>query len=108
NEYASFDALFAHLGNPVREFSPEHSDRFYDRRKDDDDDFYDYSRYVQSRVRGFNYRYYSIISYYAQDQGKVLISKIMLNSKEVIYKGPSLNKGVFIVMISSPLPKRNS
>jgi hypothetical protein len=88
SEYASFDALFAHLGNPVREFSPEHSNRFYDRRKDDDDDrFYGYSRYAGSRLRGFNYRYYSIISYYAQDQGKVLISEIILNSKEVIYNG---------------------
>jgi hypothetical protein len=87
SEYASFDALFAHLGSPVRDFSSEHSDRFYDRWKYDDDRFYGYSRHARSRVRGFNYRYYSIISYYVQDQGKVLISEIILNSKEVIYNG---------------------
>jgi hypothetical protein len=92
NAYANFDALFTHLGNPVREFSLEHPDRFYDKRKDDDDDddddrFYGHSRYAGNGVRGFNYRYYSIISYYTQDQGKVLISEIILNSKEVIYNG---------------------
>jgi hypothetical protein len=87
SEYAGFDALFTHLGNPVREFSPSHSNRFYDRRKDDDYRFYSHSRYARSRVRVFNYRYYSIISYYSQDQGKVLIPEIILNSKEVIYNG---------------------
>jgi hypothetical protein len=88
SEYANFDDLFTHLGNPVREFSTEHFDRFYDKRKDDDDDrFYGHSRYVRNGIRGFNYRYYSIISYYTQNQGKVLISEVILNSKEVIYNG---------------------
>ncbi|MDR1147250.1 MAG: DUF3826 domain-containing protein [Spirochaetaceae bacterium] len=101
SEYADYDALFAHLGNPVREFSPDHPDQFEKKRKhnddndndndddDDDDHFYDYPEYAGSRnrVNGFNYRYYSIITYYSQDNGKVHISEIILNSKEAAYNG---------------------
>jgi hypothetical protein len=89
-EYTDFDALFAHLGNPIREFSSDHPDRFERKRKyDDDDHFYDYPEYIDSgnRVKGFNYRYYSIITYYSQDNGKTHISEIILNSKEVVYTG---------------------
>jgi hypothetical protein len=91
DEYADFDALLRHLGNPIREFSSEHSDRFENRRRHDDDDdhFYAYPEYADSRnsVKGFNYRYYSLITYYSPDNGKVHISRIIMNSKEAVYNG---------------------
>jgi hypothetical protein len=91
DEYADFDALFTHLGNPIREFSSDHAGRFENKRRhnDDDDHCYDYQEYAGSRnsVKGFNYRYYSIITYYSKDNGKVRISRIILNSKEVVYNG---------------------
>jgi hypothetical protein len=92
-EYAGFDGLLAHLGNPVREFSPDHAGRFDNKRRDHDDGygddgrFYGYSRNARSRMRVFNYRYYSIVTYYAQDSGKVFVPEIVLNSKDVIYNG---------------------
>ncbi|MDR1469375.1 MAG: hypothetical protein LBT00_08795 [Spirochaetaceae bacterium] len=98
SEYTDFDALFAHLGNPIREFSQdhmgrmEHRGRFEDKRKyhedEEDNYFYNYSEYTAGdKVKGFNYPYYNIIAYYSQANRKVLVSEIILNSKEVIYNG---------------------
>lgn len=71
DEYASYDALFSHLGQPMREFKTDHSER-----KNDGD-----------RVRKFDYRYYNIVTYYAQAQNKVMVSTITMSSKGSLFKG---------------------
>jgi hypothetical protein len=69
NEYASYDALFSHLGQPLREFKNEHQERKND------------------VVRAFNYQYYNIVTYYAQSLNKVIISEITINNKGILFKG---------------------
>jgi hypothetical protein len=71
NEYASYDALFSHLGQPLREFHPD-----YPEIKNDGD-----------MVRGFNYHYYNVITYYAQALNKVTVALITMNREGIVFKG---------------------
>jgi hypothetical protein len=70
NIYAGYDALFAHIGEPLREFSPHHP------VKNEGD-----------LVRGFNYPYYNIITYYEHNGGTVAVARIILNSKSPLFTG---------------------
>jgi hypothetical protein len=71
NEYPGYEALFAHIGKPLREFSPS-----YPAAKNADD-----------AVRGFNYDHYNIITYYDHRPGAVMVFEINLNSKTARFTG---------------------
>jgi hypothetical protein len=70
-EYDSYDALFAHVGQPLREFSAE----------------YPKSQHKEDRVRSFNYQYYGIVTYYASALGTVNVLEIHINTVGVAFKG---------------------
>jgi hypothetical protein len=71
DEYASYDALFSHLGQPRREFNTD-----YPKVKNNGD-----------RVRGFNYQYYNMVTYYSEALNKVMVSAITINSKDILFTG---------------------
>jgi hypothetical protein len=71
NEYDGYDTLFAHIGQPLREFTTN-----YPAVKNNGD-----------LVRGFNYEHYNIVTYYNHIYSNVIIFEIIINSKSVQFTG---------------------
>jgi hypothetical protein len=64
-EYAGYEALFAHIGRPEREFTPD-----YPVVKNEGD-----------AVRGLNFEDYNLITCYDHNRGMVTVFELILNSK---------------------------
>jgi hypothetical protein len=71
SEYGGYEELFAHIGQPLREFTTD-----YPVVKNDGD-----------LVRGFNYEQYNIVTYYDYIYSKVIVFEIILNSKSTRFTG---------------------
>jgi hypothetical protein len=71
SEYTGYEALFAHLGQPLREFAPD-----YPAVKNEGD-----------AVRGFNYEYYNLIACYDHSLGAVKVFEMVFNARPALFTG---------------------